>query len=173
MAQQVLARCEICNYEFKYIFGIPRELFFVEMFLESWKKEQKNLFDFQNFKNTFEGQVNLAIQMNDQLNKEEILTKNFKFIKSFFNSEEKELLINNFLLEYELEIYPVILKNELNFSTRKIYQIPLFEFNFFKYGKYKRVYKNVLYIQFNSEQTYLTCPNDLKLSCKKISEQNI
>ncbi|ADE19716.1 hypothetical protein [Mycoplasma crocodyli] len=174
MASKVTAKCIECGEEFKYYFGVIEELQPISLFLEAFKKDQKNYFDkklfFEYLDNNLKDEKDYSSQNEEgKLKRCELI---FAYINEFFSPDEIEMLKTNILLNFKIEIYPYVNIEEEK-EKRKILNLPLLSLKLLGKDEYTRKYSTMAYTNFSDDQQFLTCPKDLKLSCKFVTEEQI
>ncbi|VEU74689.1 Uncharacterised protein [Mycoplasmopsis citelli] len=167
MLDKVKVHCDECNENFEFYFGLAQELEKIGWFLNNIVKTQKNLLDFNVYWNEFGSQTQ---HLNKIFGTNVDLKQEYDQIMNFFSDEEKQLLVLNPLIGFDLSIYPVVLESQINQAKKELLHLPIVELNFIGKKKYSRSYPGVLYIHFNEEHTLFTCPNHLKLIAKRIDE---
>ncbi|TDV24373.1 hypothetical protein BCF59_0338 [Mycoplasmopsis mustelae] len=176
MSSKVIAKCDLCNKNYYYVFGFSKELALFDIFLSKYEKEQVDLFVEDKFIEYFNKEMNENSNEYQQLTEEkkkELLKQNYHSILEFFQEDEIKLIKSNILISHELEFYPVITVNE-NPTEREIFNIPLIKLFFLNGKKYNREYdtNTIWYVQFTKDQKQITCPYHLKMTANVIAEGN-
>ncbi|VEU76289.1 hypothetical protein [Mycoplasmopsis columboralis] len=167
MLDKVKTYCDLCQDNYDFYFGLPKDMQNYGWFLNEIVQKQKNLVDWEVFKNEYQKDREWFYTIEGYKS----TFKDFhNMILDFFNDEEKKLLKTEILLSFDLSIYPAILKDDVNSEIYELMHVPLVEFNFLGNKQYSRSYPKLLFVQFNEEQSIFTCPKDLKMSAKRLYE---
>ncbi|WP_322908273.1 hypothetical protein RRG55_00890 [Mycoplasmopsis felis] len=148
------------------MFGFDKSLEIYSLFLEDFKKFQKNLLDKNEFDEFYKDKIN-------QENKEEILNLNYMSIMEFFTQQEKELLKNKILIDYKIEYTSVFKLNDIA-DYREVFVVPTIQFKFLNGEFYQRQYDyDIKFVEYDVQNNLLTCPYDLKLSSQIINKEDL
>lgn len=165
-AKLVEAKCNICDIQYSYVFGVVTELIAINEFLRIMIREQRNGLESletctEIIKKIFEKSDDYN-QMNNE-EKSVFIEKTYKFITEFFNDQEKEIFANEIIIKASSEIYPYVNFEDVK-EEREVQNLPLITIETLNKKQYIRTYPGLSYVNFSNDRKLILCPKDLQLS---------
>ncbi|QNM93673.1 hypothetical protein H9M94_00125 [Mycoplasma sp. Pen4] len=173
MSNLVKAKCEVCETEYTYLFGNDATFFPVRIFLDGMIKSQKDLFNFDNFKQVVSEQLSQdpTFMFQEESKRNEGIEKLYKAATIFFWENEKELLKSKILLSFDTFWAPAFL-NDPDPEKRTIHNMMLLEMKFLDGTVYKRRFtKDILFVQVTDNSKKFTCPKEMEQNAIYISDE--